>query len=71
MLDSNSQVRKDQFGVDFSKLKDFTSHYDKINALKIGEVGDDLVPLIFKLGTDNSRLQFRGTTGLSENFTKL
>ena len=70
MLDSNSQVRKDQFGVDFSKLKDFTSHYDKINALKIGEVGDDLVPLIFKLGTDNSRLQFRGTiSGLSENFS--
>jgi len=70
MLDGNSQVRKDQFGVDFSKLKDFTSHYDKINALKIGEVGDDLVPLIFKLGTDNSRLQFRGTiSGLSENFS--
>ena len=70
MLDGNSQLRKDQFGVDFSKLKDFTSHYDKINALKIGEVGDDLVPLIFKLGTDNSRLQFRGTiSGLSENFS--
>ena len=70
MLDAQGNVRKGQFDVDFTKLADFTLHVDKINALKIGETSDDLVPLVFKLGEDGSRLQFRGTvSGLSENFS--
>ena len=65
-------LRTDQFGVDFSKLADFKGHYDEVQVKKIGEADDklDIVPLIFQLGTDNSRLQFRGTiSGLTENFS--
>ena len=72
MLDTTGLQRTGQFGVDFSKLKQFKGHYDEVQVKKIGEADDklDIVPLIFQLGTDNSRLQFRGTiSGLAENFS--
>ena len=72
MLDVNAKLRTDQFGIDFSKLKDFKGHYDEVQVKKIGEADDklDIVPLIFQLGSDASKLQFRGTiSGLAENFS--
>jgi len=57
---------------DFSKKNDLKGFYDEVNAKLIGDAddADDIVPLIFQLGSDGSRLQFRGTiSGLSENFS--
>ena len=73
-----SDKRNNQFGVDFSKLSDFKGHYDEVTAspigiqetAKAGQTLPDIVPLIFKLGSEKSRLQFRGTiSGLTENFS--
>ena len=68
-----SDKRNNQFGVDFSKLKDFTGHYDEVQVKKIGDTDAslDIVPLIFQVGSSSTNaLQFRGTiSGLTENFS--
>ena len=72
IVDVNGDGRKGQLESDYTaaKIKAFKLHYDKVNATKIGETETDLVNLIFKLGTDASQLQFRGTvSGLAENFS--
>ena len=72
IVDVNGDGRKGQLESDYTKakIKAFALHYDKVNATKIGETETDLVNLIFKLGTDASQLQFRGTvSGLAENFS--
>ena len=78
MLTDAGTLRTDQFSQKYEDKKVYESHYDKITAspigiqetAKAGETLPDIVPLIFKLGTEKSRLQFRGTiSGLTENFS--
>ena len=70
-VDGKARTGQKDMKYDDQKLANWTMHYDKINASKIGDtVQSDLVNLVFRLGTKNSNLQFRGTvTGLAENFS--
>ena len=70
-VDGKARTGQKDMKYDANKLANWTMHYDKINASKIGDdVQSDLVNLVFRLGTKNSNLQFRGTvTGLAENFS--
>ena len=70
-VDGKARTGQTDMTYDDSKLTNWSSHYDKIQASKIGDtIQSDLVNLVFRLGTDKSNLQFRGTvTGLAENFS--